>query len=87
MDITSTSVGVKVQEPSENNVIKRFEVSVKGGTAQQACTIKVNSDPLLCTLSGLSPSHDYTVDVKSSVHGIKGCGLLLKSHSELGMYY
>ncbi len=82
-----TSVGVKVQEPSENNVIKRFEASVKGGTPQQTCTIKANSDPLLCTISDLMASHEYTVDVKACVHGSNACGAPLEKSFRTGCVF
>ncbi len=74
MNITSNSVGVKVDEPEENNVIKRYEAFVNVGTPQQACSIQANADALLCTLGGLSPSRNYTVGVKACVHGDAGCG-------------
>ncbi len=77
-DITGRSAGVKIEEPEENNFIKRYEAFVKDGTPQQACAIKANADPLKCTISGLSPARQYTVGVKACVHGSNGCGPALE---------
>ncbi len=36
------------------------------------------ADPLLCTISGLSPSREYTVGVKACVPGNNGSGHVLE---------
>ncbi len=74
VNITNNSVGVKIEEPTENNVIKHYDAFVKGGTPEQACSVQANADTLLCTISGISPSHEYTVGVKACVRGDNGCG-------------
>ncbi len=74
VNITSTTVGILISEPMEDNVIKRYEASVSGGQPSQFCVIQANSDPLSCVLGGLQPSHEYTVGVKACVHGSDGCG-------------
>ncbi len=74
VDVTGSSVVVKLEEPKENNVIKRYEAYIKGGRPEQACLIKASEDQLVCTISGLSPAQDYTVGVKACVHGSNGCG-------------
>ncbi len=74
LNITSSSVGILVEEPMENNVIKRFEAHVKGGLPDQACTIQASLEPLQCTISGLTSSRNYTVGVKACVHGEDACG-------------
>ncbi len=84
VNITRSSVGVKIEEPDENNVIKHYEAFVEGGTPQQACSVQANADPLLCTIRGLSPSHEYTVGVKACVHGENGCGPALKKSFRTG---
>ncbi len=84
VDITGSSVGVKLEEPKENNVIKRYEAYVKGGPPEQSCVIKASEDSLLCKISGLSPSHDYTVGVKACVHGSNGCGAALEKSFRTG---
>ncbi len=84
VNITSNSVGVKIDEPEDNNVIKRYEAFVHGGTPQQACAIQANADTLVCTLGGLSPSHNYTVGVKACVHGDAGCGAALEKSFRTG---
>ncbi len=55
-DITGGSVVVKLDEPKENNVVKRYEAYVKDGRPEQGCLIKANEDPLVCTIRGLSPA-------------------------------
>ncbi len=84
VDITGSSVGVKVEEPKENNVIKRYEAYIKGGRPEQMCTINANEDSLLCTISGLSPAHGYTVGVKACVYGSNGCGPALEKSLRTG---
>ncbi len=84
MNITRNSVGVKIEEPIENNVIRRYDAFVKGGTPQQACSVQANADILLCTISGLSPAHEYTVGVKACVHGDNGCGAPLEKSFRTG---
>ncbi len=83
-DITGSSVGVKVEEPKQNNIIKRFEAFLKGGTSQQTCTIQALADPLKCTISGLAPSREYTVGVKACVPGNNGCGPTLEKSFRTG---
>ncbi len=83
-DITRSSVGVRVDEPKENNVIKRFEAFVKGGAPQQACTIQALADPLKCSISGLSSSREYIVGVKACVSGNNGCGPALEKSFRTG---
>ncbi len=83
-DISGTSVGVKVEEPKQNNFIKRYEAFVKGGTPQQACTIQAVADPLKCTISGLSPSREYTVGVKACAPGNNRCGPALEKSFSTG---
>ncbi len=78
MDITQNSVGIKLDEPEEDNAIKRYEAFVKGGTPQQACTIQASAEMLMCTIRGLSPSTEYTVGVKACVHGSGACGAALE---------
>ncbi len=78
VNITGSSVGVKIEEPKENNFIKRYEAYVKGGPPEQSCVIKASEDSLMCTISGLSSSHEYTVGVKACVHGSSGCGPALE---------
>ncbi len=51
VNITGSSVGVKLEEPKENNVIKRYEAYVEGGRPDQACLIKANEDPLVCEIN------------------------------------
>ncbi len=82
--ITGSSVVVKLDEPKENNVIKRFEAFVKGGTPQQTCTIQALADPLKCTITGLSSSRAYTVGVKACVPGDNGCGPALEKPFRTG---
>ncbi len=65
-----------MEEPREEIFIKRYEASVKGG--QQSCVIYGRDDPLLCVIGGLTPAHDYTVDVRACVSGIGGCGIALE---------
>ncbi len=84
VDITGSSVGVKLEEPKENNVIKRYEAYVKDGTPEKACVIKANEDPLVCTISGLSPARSYTVGLKACVHGSNGCGAALEKSFRTG---
>ncbi len=84
VDITGSTFGVKLEEPKENNVIKRYEAFVKDGSPEQACTIRASDDPLLCTISGLSPTHDYTVGVKACVHGSHGCGTAVEKSFRTG---
>ncbi len=68
VDINGSSVVVKLDEPKENNVVKRYEAYVKDGRPEQACIIKANEDPtcvhnkwpfsctrLHCGLEGLCP--------------------------------
>ncbi len=75
MNITKSSVGVQIPEPEEkNNAIKRHEAFVKGGSSEQACVIKASADQLVCTISGLSPAHDYTVGMRTCVFGSNGYG-------------
>ncbi len=83
VDITGTSVGVKLDEPKENNVIKLYEAFVKDGRPEQACLIKASEDPLLCTISSLSTAHTYTVGLKACVHG-SGCGPALEKSFRTG---
>ncbi len=75
---------MKLEESSEDNAIKRYEAYVKGGRPEQACIIKMGDDPLLCSISGLAPSHDYTVVVKACVHGSNGCGAALEKSFRTG---
>ncbi len=84
LDITGSSAGVKLEEPKENNVIKRYEAYVKDGTPEQACVIIASEDPLVCTISGLSPIHAYTVGMKACVHGSNGCGPALEKSFRTG---
>ncbi len=63
-----------IPEPEVDNAIKRYEAYVKDGPPEQACLINASDEPLLCTISGLSPAHDYTVGVKACAHGSSGCG-------------
>ncbi len=63
-----------LEETMENNAIKSYQAYVKDGAPEQTCLIKANDEPLLCTISGLSPAHDYTVGVKACAHGSSGCG-------------
>ncbi len=75
---------VKLEEPKENNVIKRYEAYIKGGRPEQACLIKANEDPLVCTINGLSPAQAYTVGVKACVPGSNGCGPSLEKPLRTG---
>ncbi len=84
VNITGSSVGVKLEEPKENNVIKRYEAYVEGGRPDQACLIKANEDPLMCTISGLSPAQAYTVGLKACVHGSNACGTALEKSFTTG---
>ncbi len=43
VDIAGNSVGVKLEEPLENNAIKRYEAYIKYGRPEQTCTIKANA--------------------------------------------
>ncbi len=67
-----------LEEPMETNVIERYEAYVKGGSPEESCLIEASDEPLLCTISGLSPAHDYTVGVKACVIGSNGCGTALE---------
>ncbi len=78
MNVTRSSVVVQIPEPEENNAIKRYEAFVKAGSPEQACVIQASAEPLVCTISGLSPAHDYTVGVKTCVFGSNGCGPALE---------
>ncbi len=69
---------MNLDEPKENNVIKRYEAYIKGGRPEQACLIKASEDPLVCTISGLSRARAYTVGLKACVHGSNGCGAALE---------
>ncbi len=84
VDITGSTVGVKLEEPKEDNAIKHFEAYVKDGRPEQACSIKTGDDPLLCTIRGLSPAHAYTVGLKGCVHGSNGCGSALEKSFRTG---
>ncbi len=84
VDVTGSSVGVKLEEPKENNAIKRYEAYVKGGRPEQACLIKTSEDPLVCTISGLSPAQAYTVGLKACVHGSNACGPALEKSFTTG---
>ncbi len=84
VDITGSSVGVKLEEPKESNAIKRYEAYIKGGRPEQACLIKTSEDPLTCTISGLMPAKAYTVGLKACVHGSNGCGAALEKSFKTG---
>ncbi len=84
VDITGSSVGVTLEEPKESNVIKRYEAYIKGGRPEQTCTIEANEDPLVCTISGLSPARAYTVGLKACVHGSNGCGATFEKSPRTG---
>ncbi len=84
VDVTGSSVVVKLEEPKENNVIKRYEAYIKDGHPEQVCLIKANEDPLMCTISGLSPAQAYTVGVKACVPGSNGCGPALEKPLRTG---
>ncbi len=84
VDITGSSVGVKLEESKENNVIKRYEAYIKSGRPEQMCILNANEDPLLCTISGLSPAHDYTVGVKACVYGSNRCGAAVEKSLKAG---
>ncbi len=75
---------MKLEESNKDNAIKRYEAYVKGGSPEQACIIKMGDDPLSCMISGLAPSHDYTVGVKACVHGSNGCGSVLEKPFRTG---
>ncbi len=82
--ITGYSVGVKIEEPKENNVIKHYEAVVKGATPLRACIVEANADTLMCTITGLSSAHEYTVGVKACVHRAIGCGPALEKSFRTG---
>ncbi len=75
---------MKLDEPKENNVIKRYEAYIKDGRPEQACVIKANEDPLVCKISGLSPARAYTVGLKACVHGSNGCGAAFEKSFRTG---
>ncbi len=78
VNITGSSVGVQIPEPEQDNAIKIYKAFVKDGAPEQACVIKIGDDPLLCTISGLSAAHAYTVGVKACARGSNGCGAALE---------
>ncbi len=84
VDVTGSSVRVKLEEPKENNVIKRYEAYIKGGRPEQTCLIKASEAPLACTINGLSPAQAYTVGVKACVPGSNGCGPALEKSFSTG---
>ncbi|VDD79011.1 unnamed protein product [Mesocestoides corti] len=66
--VSTTSVVVRVEKPTDATGIGRYEVRVDGVGTTPACTIP-SGDKLECQVDGLRPGTEYKVAVNSCISG------------------
>ncbi len=74
MNVTTTSLFVKIVPPDGNPEITHYQASATLGGASQTCNVKDDVDPLGCQIDKLSPAREYAVKVKGCLPASAGCG-------------
>ncbi len=72
-----------VEAPEVGPSIETFEASIKGGTADQRCTIKPTMKPLECPIQHLTGNTTYIVEVKSCTPDESICSAALENSTLL----
>ncbi len=74
MNVTTTSLFVKIVPPDGNPEIAQYQASAGLGSSSQTCNVKADADPLGCLIDKLSPAREYAVEVKGCLPDSAGCG-------------
>ncbi len=72
-----------VEAPEVGPSIETFEASIKGGTADERCTIKPTMKPLECQIQHLAGNKTYIVEVKSCTPDESICSAALENSTLL----
>ncbi len=64
---------VEVERPIEDPSIQLYQVRLRNGAADQACTLLACLPPLKCQINNLTLAEGYTVEVKACVPGDNVC--------------
>uniref|UniRef100_A0A5K3G030 Fibronectin type-III domain-containing protein n=1 Tax=Mesocestoides corti TaxID=53468 RepID=A0A5K3G030_MESCO len=59
--VSSSSLKVVVMSPSDPSSISQYKIAVKGTNPTKSCVVDAKTEPLECTLDGLTAGTKYTV--------------------------